>query len=209
MSVRNVIFDFGGVLLRWKPQEIVASIYSDPEFQVLVQRQVFQHPDWLELDRGSLEESLAVSRFAERVGRSQSEMKELMDAARASLHPLEDSIALLRELHARNVPLYGLSNISAPNFAYLRGRYDHWNLFRGIVISGEIGLIKPDPEIFAHICAKYALRPAETVFIDDHAPNIEAARRIGFAGILFENAQQCRSELRALISDPARDPSPP
>jgi HAD superfamily hydrolase (TIGR01509 family) len=85
--------------------------------------------------------------------------------------------------------------MSAPIFALLRSRYDHWDRFRGIVISGEVGLVKPEPEIFHHITDCYSLIPAETVFIDDHLPNIESAGRLGFRTIHFANAAQCRREL--------------
>jgi HAD superfamily hydrolase (TIGR01549 family) len=108
---------------------------------------------------------------------------------------LPDSVALLDELVERGVPVYGLSNMSAPIFALLQSRYDHWNRFHGIVISGEVGLVKPEPEIFHHIAERYGLIPAETVFIDDHLPNIESARRLGFRTIHFANAEQCRGEL--------------
>jgi HAD superfamily hydrolase (TIGR01509 family) len=85
--------------------------------------------------------------------------------------------------------------MSAPIFALLQSRYAHWDRFRGIVVSGEVGLVKPDPEIFHHLAQRYGLVPAETVFIDDHLPNIESARRLGFQTIHFADAAQCRREL--------------
>jgi HAD superfamily hydrolase (TIGR01509 family) len=115
------------------------------------------------------------------------------------LIPIEGSVALLRELSRRGVPLYGLSNMSAPTFAYLRERYDHWGLFGGIVISAEVKLVKPEAAIFAHLCQAHAIEPTQTVFIDDHLPNVEAARRIGFATIHFHDPVQCRRELTALL----------
>ena len=56
-------------------------------------------------------------------------------------------------------------------------------------------MVKPDPEIFHHLAQRYDLIPAETVFIDDHLPNIESARRLGFRTIHFADADQCRVEL--------------
>ena len=122
-------------------------------------------------------------------------MHALMQYVKDSLTPLPDSIALLDELAERGVPLYGLSNMSAPMFALLKSRHRHWDRFRGIVVSGEIGMVKPDPEIFHHLAQRYDLIPAETVFIDDHLPNIESARRLGFRTIHFADADQCRVEL--------------
>lgn len=193
--VRNVIFDFGGVLVRWQPEAVIAGFYTDHALRERVREAVFRHPDWVDIDRGTLSENTAIERFAARMHRPAAEMRELMQHIKDSLTPLPDSVALLDELVERGVPVYGLSNMSAPIFALLQSRYDHWNRFHGIVISGEVGLVKPEPEIFHHIAERYGLIPAETVFIDDHLPNIESARRLGFRTIHFANAEQCRGEL--------------
>lgn len=192
---RNVIFDFGGVLVRWQPEAVIAGFYADDVLRERVRAAVFSHPDWLDIDRGTLIEDTAIERFAARMDRPAAEMRELMRHIKDSLTPLPDSVAILNELAQRGVPLYGLSNMSAPIFALLRSRYDHWDRFRGVVISGEVGLVKPEPEIFHHIAQRYGLIPAETVFIDDHLPNIESARRLGFRTIHFADAAQCRREL--------------
>jgi putative hydrolase of the HAD superfamily len=194
-SARNVVFDFGGVLMRWQPEAIIAGFYADEPLRALVRDAVFRHPDWIDLDRGTLVESVAIERFAARMGRPAAEMHALMQHVKDSLTPLPDSIALLDELARRGVPLYGLSNMSAPMFALLKSRHAHWDRFRGIVVSGEVGLVKPDPEIFHHLAKRYDLNPAETVFIDDHLPNIESARQLGFRTIHFANAEQCGREL--------------
>ena len=193
--MRNVIFDFGGVLVRWQPEAVIASFYADDALRQRVREAVIRHPDWVDIDRGTLSEDTAIERFAARMHRPAAEMRELMRHIKDSLTALPDSVALLEELVQRGVPVYGLSNMSAPIFALLRSRYDHWDRFRGIVISGEVGLVKPEPEIFHHIAERYGLLPAETVFIDDHLPNIECAGRLGFRTIHFADAAQCRREL--------------
>jgi FMN phosphatase YigB (HAD superfamily) len=193
--VRNVIFDFGGVLVRWQPEAVIASFYTDDALRERVREAVIRHPDWVDIDRGTLSEDTAIERFAARMQRPAAEMRELMRHIKDSLTAMPDTVALLEELVQRGVPVYGLSNMSAPIFALLRSRYDHWDRFRGIVISGEVGLVKPEPEIFHHITDCYSLIPAETVFIDDHLPNIESAGRLGFRTIHFANAAQCRREL--------------
>jgi putative hydrolase of the HAD superfamily len=193
--IRNVVFDFGGVLVRWHPETIITGFYADEPARALVREAVFRHPDWVDMDRGTLSESAAIERFAARMDRPAAEMRALMQHVKDSLTPLPDSIALLDELAQRGVPLYGLSNMSVPMFALLKSRHDHWDRFRGIVISGEVGLVKPDAEIFHYLAQRHDLIPAETVFIDDHLPNIESAGRLGFHPIHFANAEQCRREL--------------
>ncbi len=193
--VRNVVFDFGGVLVRWQPDAVIAGFYADEPLRALARDAVFRHPDWIDIDRGTLSESAAIERFAARMGRPVAEMRTLMQHIKDSLTPLPDSIALLDELAQRGIPLYGLSNMSAAIFALLKSRHEHWDRFRGIVVSGEVGLVKPEPEIFHHLARRYDLVPAETVFIDDHLPNIESARGLGFRTIHFADAEQCRREL--------------
>ena len=126
------------------------------------------------------------------------EMRALLGVVRESLIPLEGSFSMARRLAADGYQLYGLSSISVPMFAYLQERYDHWRIFRGIVISGEIGLAKPDRAIFEHLCRRFNLDPSESTFIDDHPPNIRAARAFGFHAILFESPAQCAHDLETL-----------
>ena len=75
-----MIFDFGGVLVRWKPQEIIDHFYQDADLRARLREEVFQHPDWLEMDRGALDDAQAVRRFATRMGRPEAEMLELLSA---------------------------------------------------------------------------------------------------------------------------------
>lgn len=195
---RNVVFDFGGVLLRWKPQEIIDTFYADEASRQALRLSVFQHTDWKDMDAGHLDEEDAVRRFAARLGTPPEEMRALMQHIKDSLTPLEDSFVIVNDLARRGVPLFGLSNMPAFTFDHLRRRYTHWEVFRGIVISGEVKLVKPDRAIFDHISRQYGLAPSETIFIDDHPPNVEAARQLGFHTVLFREPLQCALELRLL-----------
>jgi putative hydrolase of the HAD superfamily len=196
----NVIFDLGGVVVEWNPDRILETYYADPETRAIMKQQMFQHPDWLQLDRGTMHETELLARLGVRTGRSAAELSGLFQAVRESLHTKPDTVALLEKLHARGVPLYCLSNVSSDIFKYLRQRHAFWNVFRGIVISGDLQLIKPEPEIFHHLLQRYELQAAETVFVDDNAPNIEAARALGIHTVWFKNAAQCESELAAIFA---------
>lgn len=182
----------------WKPVEIAEGFYPDVALRERLGRSVFKHPDWIDLDRGALTEEEAVERFAARMERPADEMRALLGIVRGSLIPLEESFSIARRLAEDGYQLYGLSNISVPMFAYLQERYDHWRIFRGIVISGEIGLAKPDRAIFEHLCRRFNLDPSEPIFIDDHPPNIDAAAAFGFHAILFESPAQCARDLEGL-----------
>ena len=200
MAIRNAIFDFGAVVVRWQPQEIIESFYTDEDVRALIGPAILQHADWFELDRGTLDEAVALERFAARTGRPLAEMSAFIEHVRASLTPVPETLAIMRDLAERGIALYGLSNMASGTFAYLRKRYELWDAFRGIVISAHVKMMKPEREIFEHIAREHALSPAQTVFIDDHGPNVDAARRLGFRTILFESPQQCAMELSRIVT---------
>lgn len=200
IQIDCVIFDLGGVVFRWNPDSIISSFSSDAGVQALIKREVFRHPDWLEMDRGVLPESEAIQRFQRRTELPLAQVIALMQAVKDSLQPIPETVELLEELAARDIPLYCLSNMPATTSDYLRARHPFWRVFRGCVISGEIKLIKPDPAIFAHIVERFSLIPNRSIFIDDLLPNVESAARLGFNGVLFTDAAQCRSRLKELLS---------
>jgi putative hydrolase of the HAD superfamily len=192
----SVVFDLGRVLLHWSPDEILQNSFANEQTRSLVMREVFRHPDWLELDRGTLQERDAIRRFHERTGLSMSEMTALLHAVKDSLVPIEETHTLLRELSAHGVALYCLSNMAATTADHLRARYAFFKLFNGIVISGEIKLVKPDKAIFEHLLQRFNLEPESSIFIDDHPPNIESAARLGFKTHLFTDPLLCRAALK-------------
>ena len=89
--------------------------------------------------------------------------------------------------------------MAASTFAYLRERHEFWHAFRGIVISAEIKMLKPEREIFEYLLHRFGLSPAESIFVDDHPPNIEAARLLGLHTVWFRDARQCATELEHLL----------
>ena len=197
--VRNVIFDLGGVVLDWNPDAVLASYYDDFNLRTSMKAAVFQHPDWLQLDRGTLSEDEAVTQLEKRTNRPKQELIGLFEAVRHSLRPKPDTMALVERLAHRGVPLYCLSNMPEATFAYLCERYSFWARFRGVVISGKVKMMKPEREIFEYLLNRYELAAAATVFIDDHLPNIVAADALGLHTIWFRDAAQCDSALSRLL----------
>jgi putative hydrolase of the HAD superfamily len=197
-SVKNVIFDVGGVLLDWNPGRILEGYYADPGERAAMKELIFHHPDWLALDRGELSETHVLERIGERARRAVPELVDLFAVIRDSLLPKHDTVALLAGLAQRGVPLYCLSNMPTGIYATLRERFDFWNHFDGIVISGEIKLVKPEAAIFEHLLRRFDLVADESVFIDDLPANVAAAKALGLHGVLFESAAQVEAELREL-----------
>jgi putative hydrolase of the HAD superfamily len=195
----NVVFDIGGVLLDWNPDAIIERHYDEPQLRAAIKQQVFKHPDWHQLDAGTLSEAAAIERFRQRTDRPLAEMQALMQTARESLLPITETWALVGELAARKVPLYCLSNMPVTTYDYLRTRYDFWPVFQGIVISGHLKMAKPDPAIFEHLLQTHRLNATDTIFIDDHPPNIDTALELGLKALLFRGAAGCRRELEAIL----------
>jgi FMN phosphatase YigB (HAD superfamily) len=127
-------------------------------------------------------------------------MVALLQHAKDSLTRIAEAVGLLEDLAHRAVPLHGLSNMSGSTLDHLRRRYALWGLFRGVVISGEVQMVRPEPGIFHHLAQRYALTIRETVFVDDSLKNVESATRLGFQTLLFKDAGQCGAELDRLLS---------
>jgi putative hydrolase of the HAD superfamily len=193
----SVVFDLGGVLLRWNPGEIIDNSFPDEATRSLVRREIFQHPDWLDMDRGVLLEQDAIHRFQQRTGCSFAAMSKLLQSVKDSLQPIEKTHEILQELSRHQVPLYCLSNMPATTADYLRARYAFFRLFHGVVISGEINLMKPDKAIFQHLIERFSLEPTKTIFIDDSLANIESAAALGFKTHHFTDPDRCRQALRS------------
>jgi putative hydrolase of the HAD superfamily len=196
MNIRNVIFDVGGVLLSWDPPAFIAKVVPDPAQQMLVRREIFEHPEWHEFDRGSITVNQAVEKFGQRAGLAPEQMRALLRTANESLHPIAGSVRLVEELAASGVHLYLLSNMPVSTFEFLVERHDFFRHFRELVISGAILMIKPEPAIYRHLVEKTGIVPSESVFVDDLQRNVHAARECGLHAIQFAGAEACRSELR-------------
>lgn len=198
-AVRNVIFDLGGVVFDWNPDHIVSRVQPQPELRAVLKEALFGHADWRMFDRGTLTEPELIQRLQLRLGPAQPEVELILDAVRNSLVEKPETLELLRSLQGQGTPLYCLSNMPASIYAHLRQRHSFWDVFNGIVISGEVKMMKPEPEVFLHLLATFGLRAEESVFIDDLPANIASARQVGLHAICFEDAAQCRRELHQIL----------
>lgn len=200
-AVRNVIFDLGGVVFDWNPDHIVSRVQPEPELRAVLKEALFGHADWRMFDRGTLTEPELIQRLQLRLGPAQPQVELILDAVRNSLVEKPETLQLLRSLQGQGTPLYCLSNMPASIYAHLRRRHSFWDVFNGIVISGEVQMMKPEPEVFLHLLATFGLRAEESVFIDDLPANIASARQVGLHAIRFKDAAQCRRELDQILGN--------
>ena len=194
----NVVFDLGGVVVAWNPNEIIERAVADPATRPIAMQHIMKHPDWLELDRGRLELDDAIRRATERSGLDEALVRAVVESVPASLVANDDAVALMRRVKAAGHALYCLSNMPIGSMAYLEQRYDFWHLFDGAVISSRVHYCKPEREIYEHLLTAYQLDASETLFIDDVAVNVEGARAVGIQAIQFVSVEQTEEELRKL-----------
>jgi len=194
----NLVFDLGGVVIAWRPDEIVARAFDDPETRALVSREIIGHPDWLELDRGTLTVDDAIERAVARTGLDEPVVAEFIRGVPEALIADFEMVGLLRRLHAAGHRLFCLSNVPTISMQHLERAYDFWGLFSGTVISSRVGHCKPEPAIYEHLLTAHRLDPSATVFIDDVEANVVAAARFGITTIRFESVAQCEAALRRL-----------
>lgn len=194
----NIIFDLGGVVVRWEPAALLAQIFDDPATCRVLHSEFVGHADWLELDRGTMAPEDAVARAARRTGLSETDVGRFLNNVPPALVPIADTVELLYRLKAQSHSLYCLSNMHFASIEYLERTHGFWDIFSGKVISCRVHLCKPEARIYAHLLESYKLDAAETVFVDDVEVNLAAARQFGIRTIRFESSAQCAGELRAL-----------
>ncbi len=199
----NVVFDFGGVLFNWRPPELLARELphrvTDADSAAHWVTEFFQGygGDWGDFDRGTVAPEPLAKRIAARTGLTVDEAQRVIEGVPAELTPIAGSVELLRELHAAGRPLYYLSNMPEPYARHLEATHGFLALFEGGVFSARAGLCKPEPAIFEHCAREHGLDPAHTLFIDDVAHNVAAARSAGWQALQFESPAQLGAELRA------------
>jgi 2-haloacid dehalogenase len=203
-----VVFDLGGVLIDWDPRHLYRKLIADESEMEWFLANVAT-PEWNALqDRGrtldeATEELVARHPDHETLIRAYyGRWPEMLGG------PIEENVATLEELRAAGVPLYALTNWSAETFRIGRSTFAFLGWFRGIVVSGEERMAKPDEEIFRLLLDRFALAPRATVFIDDSLPNVEQALRLGIDAIHYASPTQLRAQLarRGLPVGPADGP---
>jgi len=193
----NIVFDLGGVLLSWNPQQLIASVFSDSNIQRCVYKQVYQHEDWFQLDKGTLELDEAINRAVIRTGQSKEKISEFMNKVPQALVLIPETVALIKKIRNNaEHKLFILSNMHTASIEYLEKTYTFWNLFDGIVISSRVLLAKPEIEIYLLMQKIFQIDLSESVFIDDTQINLTSAEAVGMKTILFENSKQCEKKLK-------------
>ena len=198
-NIKAIIFDFGNVLIEWDPRLVYNRYFpDDSEGMERFLREV-DFMGWNAYqDKGrSFKEGVAdlsrqFPKYAYLIRAYHDNWKDSMGAA------YWETIEIMRQLKAKGYPLFGLSNWSVETFPYALEKYDFFDLLDDMVISGAVGYVKPEPEIYRIMLEKIDRPAQECLLIDDSLPNIKQANTMGFKAIHFTSPEQLKKELTQL-----------
>ncbi|MBK9360539.1 MAG: HAD family phosphatase [Rubrivivax sp.] len=204
LQAASVVFDFGAVLFQWRPlqllQQVVPELAPDEDSARRLATQIFESftpdSDWARFDLGRIDEAALARRIAARIGAQPAQVRRVIDAIPPHLQAQPATVALLSRLKAAGHRLFYLSNMPLPYAAHLERENRFIADFDDGIFSGRVGLMKPHDAIFELAVQRFALDPARTLFIDDHAGNVQAARRLGWQALQFVDAAQCEQAVQ-------------
>lgn len=192
-----VVFDIGNVLVRWNPRNLFRKTMRD-EARMERFLAAALSVDFVALTDIAADFSNAIAERARAFPEFAREL-HLFDERWVETigGPIEENVALLRRLKAAGRPVYGLSNFASVKFAVAQRMYDFLREFDVCVVSGHVGVVKPDPRIYRILFDRIGRRPEELLFIDDSLSNVEAARALGMAAIHYLPGVDLERELKA------------
>lgn len=199
MAIKNIIFDFGGVVMDWNPRYFFKDYFNDAEKMEYFLKNIATDEWNIEQDRGrSLAEGTDFQ--VQKHPDWEKEIRAYYDNWTTMLKSeISENVAVLRKLEHSNYELFGLTNWSAETFPFALENYDFFRIFKDkIVVSGTEKVIKPNPEIWNILLNRYQIKAEESIFIDDNCKNIEAAKKLGFICIHIKNDTDLEKELRDL-----------
>jgi len=192
-----IVFDLGGVLIDWNPRYLYRQLFEDEAAMEFFLTEICS-PAWNARQDAGRSFAEAVTELSERHPEQRALIEayhhrwpEMIEGA------LDDTVAILAQLVHAGFEVHALTNWSAETFPIACDRFPFLDWFETILVSGEVGMMKPDRAIFDLLLERIDRPAAGTIFIDDSVPNIEAADALGFDAIRFTGADELRSELTA------------
>lgn len=195
VDIQHVVFDIGKVLIHYDPDIPYSRIIPDEEERRWFFLNVCTH-DWnIEQDRGR-EWAVAEQELVEKYP----DQEERIRAFRRHWHEMvphayEDSVAIMEGLIDSGHDVTMLTNFAADTFRHARELFPFLNRPRGVTVSGEVFLIKPDVEIYRLHAQNFGLDPARTLFIDDSQANVDGAKAAGWQAVHFVGADKLKADL--------------
>ena len=196
--IKHILFDMGQVLIRFDQKFFIHRLGIEGEDVALLMREVFRSVEWVQMDRGSLREEEAFRRITARLPeRLHDAAGKLISMWDRPILPIDGMYELVEELKDLGYGIYLLSNASVRQHEYWP-RIPVSRFFDGKLISADVHVIKPQPEIYRLCLERFGLKAEECFFVDDVPANIEGALQCGISGAVFHgDAALLRAQLRA------------
>ena len=193
---KNLIFDVGDVLIGYRWKEMLTEDFGlSEEMAEEMGRRVYEDPMWDDFDRGLVEIDGLVEHYCDLYPEDADLIRKLFynnDLMTVKRERVWDRV---RQLKMKGYRIYILSNYSEYLFKYHTDGLPFHKYLDGGVVSYEVHLIKPEPEIYRHLLEKYDIDPGESVFFDDRPENIAGAKKAGIEGVLVTSEKDLLSEL--------------
>ncbi len=196
--IQTIVFDMGGVLIQFDREFFIRRLGVSAEDEALLMNEVFESLEWARMDRGSLTEAEASQSICARLPkRLHLAAERLVTMWERPILEIDGMYALIKELKANGYRILLLSNASVRQHEYWP-RIPASELFDGKLISSDVHLVKPQPEIYRLLCDTFHVLPEECFFVDDSPQNVEGAYEAGIRGFIFHgDAGALRKALRA------------
>lgn len=193
--IKNIVFDFGGVLLDWNPRHLYRDYFSDNDEMEHFLTNICTK-EWNEEQDKGRPISEAVKILQAQYPKYHEALQLWADKWDVMIKgEIPGSVELLNDIKSRGFNMLGLTNWSAESIQMMYLKYEFFGQFDGIVVSGEEHVVKPNERIFQILLDRYSINADESIFIDDNSDNIKAAQQLGFKTILFSNSANAREQL--------------
>lgn len=195
-AIDLVIWDIGNVLVRWDVRALYRTIFDDADEMERFLAEVWTDERNARCDRGEP--------YATVIAEAVAEFPHYSEAIHAAFDrwietipgEVPGSLELLRDVKATGAAMWALSNFSPETFPMIDGRYPHFDELDGMVLSGHVGVAKPEPEIYRMVLDRAGVPAERAVFFDDSITNVEGARNVGITAFHFTDAEAARHDLR-------------
>ena len=197
--IKNIVFDIGNVLAGFVWEDFFRSFgYSEEIFEKLADATV-KSPMWNEMDRGAMSDDQLLEGFIRNDPSIEKEIREVFANVKGMVCRYDYAMPWIRELKEKGYRIYIISNFAHKAHRDCIDALDFLEETDGAILSYQVKLIKPSPEIYRLLCSKFGLKEQECVFIDDVEKNVAAAKEVGMEGIVFRTLEETRRELELLL----------
>lgn len=198
--LKTIVFDIGNVLMDFRWLEYMQSLYGNQEAKIqAINDAIWGRGYWQAMDRGEMPGSEVVEKVVQAAPLYEVEIRQTLAGAGKAMHKFDYAIPWIKSLKDMGKRVLYLSNYSEFAMNANRGVLDFLPYMDGGIFSCYAKMAKPDHAIYRCLCEKYELNPAESLFIDDLAENIQAAKECGFQAVLFEGYEKTYPEVMQLV----------